>query len=211
MLISFQVSDTYYAHERGTKLACYVFGLAFGSLVGPICAGYMVTSQGWQWIYWWGAILTGVLMVLFFFTFEETNFIRSADLHEGAQDLHVRKEDLEDPSQYKEKETIDGEQLYYTTSGPKVGDVLDTTRFRLQSSLFKLFPTPWSSVLNDFWKPLKTCSLPAVIWVSWTLDSCFYHVLTSVVWNQLRYLRVLASSHGDHSSSDICATTLPVL
>ncbi|KAF2220357.1 major facilitator superfamily domain-containing protein [Elsinoe ampelina] len=171
-LVPVSVSDTYYAHERGTRLAYYVFGLAFGSLVGPICAGYMVTSQGWEWIYWWGVILTGLLTFLFFFTFEETYFERSADLHEAAQSLHVRKVEEMNPEDYETKEAMEGEQIHYATSGPKVGDILDTTKFRLQFSFFKLFPTTWSTVLNDFWRPLKVCSLPAIIWCGVNYGTC---------------------------------------
>ncbi|THY94356.1 MFS general substrate transporter [Aureobasidium pullulans] len=83
-LPAISISDIYFAHERGGKLGAYVFGLAFGSFVGPVCGGYMVTGQGVRWMYWWGVIIVGALLVLFFFTLEETHFIRPLDMHDEA-------------------------------------------------------------------------------------------------------------------------------
>lgn len=35
-LIAISIADVWFVHERGSKLGVYVFGLAFGSFMGPL-------------------------------------------------------------------------------------------------------------------------------------------------------------------------------
>jgi MFS family permease len=176
-LVAISIADVWFAHERGSKLGTYVFGLAFGSFIGPLCAGYMAVNQGWRWIYWWGAILTGALLVLFFFTFEETRFIRTANAIEG-QNNNAESEQPEFPSWEASLDAIDAKKagkqsttedqdLHRQVSlGPKVGDVFDAVGFTVQLSIFKRYPQSWAEILSQMWRPLKVSSLPAVVWVS---------------------------------------------
>lgn len=92
-LVAISVGDVWFVHERGSKLGVYVFGLAFGSFIGPFCSGYMAINLGWRWIYRIGAMLTGALLVVFYLTCEEFRFVRSADT-------------LETRSQFDEEQSI---------------------------------------------------------------------------------------------------------
>lgn len=171
-LPAISISDIYFAHERGGKLGAYVFGLAFGSFVGPICGGYMVVNMSWRWMYWWGVILLGALLLLFFFTFEETHFIRPLDSHDEALRTAVEEPDLDRKATHQSSKSttkIDGDG--HSTNDPSeavVGEVFDAEGFKVQLSLFKSYPTPWSAVLTECWMPLKCVTLPAVFWVSRT-------------------------------------------
>lgn len=195
-LVAISVADVWFAHERGSKLGIYVFGLAFGSFIGPLCAGFMAVNQGWRWIYWWGAILNGALLVLFFFTFEESRFIRTADAIEG-QSNDVEAERPSSPGSQvtthekksdKQNTTEDSEMNRQMSHGPKVGDVFDAVGFTVQLRLFKLYPEPWAEIVSQMWRPLKVFSLPAVIWVSLTRGlvhtiSLTFFVVRSQLWN----------------------------
>ncbi|KAH6720244.1 hypothetical protein BKA61DRAFT_708486 [Leptodontidium sp. MPI-SDFR-AT-0119] len=48
-----------------------------------VAAGYIVSAQGWRWVWWWNVIIFGVMVLLFVFTYEETNFVSPALLRDS--------------------------------------------------------------------------------------------------------------------------------
>jgi len=218
-LVAISIADVWFVHERGSKLGTYVFGLAFGSFIGPLCAGYMAVNQGWRWIYWWGAILTGALLVLFFFTFEETRFIRTAEAIEGQID-DVEIGQSESPSweanpdaKKAGKQGISEQQDLHrqVSHGPKVGDVFDAVGFTVQLSILKSYPEGWAEILSQMWRPLKVFTLPAVVWVSLALRGFRKAPLTLfVVWYQLWDLRQLAVCTSYDHCIHIVRASLPL-
>lgn len=179
-LVAISISDIYFAHERTSKLGHYVFGLAFGSYVGPICAGYMAVDQGWRWIYRWGTILTGILLVVVYFTFEETHFLRPADDREGhvvplgAVDIAPRPSSRASGSiKDKRFNTEIGAELDRDhTRDPTVGEVFDSDFWTFQFSLWKSFPHPWMSICREFYQPLQLSIFPAVFWCGINYGTC---------------------------------------
>lgn len=75
-LVQITVTDIFFAHEKGTRLSLFIFTCYAGSYLGPVAAGYIDTSQGWRWCYWYLVIFFGVFLVLQFFTMEESTFRR---------------------------------------------------------------------------------------------------------------------------------------
>lgn len=177
-LVAISIADVWFSHERGSKLGAYVFGLAFGSFIGPLCAGFMALNQGWRWLYWWGAILSGALGLLFFLTFEETRFIRDhEDVEHQTHIEEIRHPDLEaspwqEDSKSRDKPTqVDGSSMdRHASPELKVGEVFDAVGFRVQLAVFKLYPDPWKEIVSQFWRPLKVSVIPAVFWVSHLLN-----------------------------------------
>lgn len=165
-LPAISISDIYFAHERGGKLGAYVFGLALGSFVGPVCGGYMVTGQSVRWMYWWGVIVLGLLLVLFFFTFEETHFIRPLDSHDEALVSAADMPRLEKKSTKQSMSKEPDSQSAHQHPEAIVGEVFDAEGFKIQYSLWKTYPTTWAAVCTEWWLPLKCLGLPAVVWVS---------------------------------------------
>ncbi|KEQ98934.1 hypothetical protein AUEXF2481DRAFT_76810 [Aureobasidium subglaciale EXF-2481] len=171
-LPAISISDIYFAHERGGKLGAYVFGLAFGSFVGPVCGGYMVTGQGVRWMYWYGVIVLGALTLLFFFTFEETHFIRPLDMHDEALVNTVDVPELDKTFTNKStRKEADGQSVPQQSEAI-VGEVFDAEGFKLQYSLWKTYPTTWTAVVTEWWMPLKCLSLPAVFWCGINYGTC---------------------------------------
>ncbi|KAK4498038.1 hypothetical protein PRZ48_010694 [Zasmidium cellare] len=158
-LVAISISNVYFAHERGSKLGVYVFGLAFGSFVGPICAGYMAVDQGWRWIYRWGAILTGGLLVLFYLTFEETHFVREVDAQEG----HVVA--LESVDEEHRRQSLGAGSLKTKKMDQDIGNELqrETTHSLTAGEL---------EVFREFYRPLQLSIFLAVLWCGINYGTC---------------------------------------
>lgn len=77
-VIQLSIFDMFFVHERGRALSVYLFGQQLGSVVGLISGGNIADSIGWRWSQYISAISNGVVLVAFFFTFDETSFPRFA-------------------------------------------------------------------------------------------------------------------------------------
>ncbi|KAJ5793958.1 Major facilitator superfamily domain general substrate transporter [Penicillium paradoxum] len=96
------LSDLFFQHQRGLVLGLYVLATSIGTFAGPLIAGFITDSSlGWRWVGWFGAIISGGLIVVFYFTLEETFFDRNNPLRGHA----TPKSDSvsADPSDKKEK------------------------------------------------------------------------------------------------------------
>jgi len=60
-------------------LGLYVFATSAGTFLGPLIAGY-IANDNWRWVGWVAAIITGFLLLLFYFGLEETVFHRETIL-----------------------------------------------------------------------------------------------------------------------------------
>ncbi|KAE8145963.1 MFS transporter [Aspergillus avenaceus] len=75
-VIQLVVFDLFFDHERGRMLGIYIFAQQLGSIIGLVTGGYISDGPGWRWAQWIVSIAEGILIVAFFFTFEETLFPR---------------------------------------------------------------------------------------------------------------------------------------
>lgn len=48
-LIQLTIMDVFFAHERGTMLAFYLWGQQLGAILGLILGGYIAEGPGWRW------------------------------------------------------------------------------------------------------------------------------------------------------------------
>ncbi|GAB1198574.1 hypothetical protein APSETT444_007900 [Aspergillus pseudonomiae] len=74
VLVQMTVADIYFVHQRGLMNSIYVWFMTVGATLSPLAGGYIVTSQGWRWVWWWMVILMGAGLVAFIFLYEETKF-----------------------------------------------------------------------------------------------------------------------------------------
>ncbi|OAP57445.1 hypothetical protein AYL99_08183 [Fonsecaea erecta] len=77
-LIQLTVADMFFVHQRGTMNGIYAVMVVTGNFVAPICAGFIVQSQGWRWVCWYNAIFMGIAALLFIFVYEDTKYISSS-------------------------------------------------------------------------------------------------------------------------------------
>ncbi|KAL3471473.1 major facilitator superfamily domain-containing protein [Aspergillus californicus] len=75
-IIQLTVFDMFFAHQRGTMLAVYVWGQQLGSILGLILGGYIAEGPGWRWGCKIVAIISGFVVLLFIFTLDDSLFPR---------------------------------------------------------------------------------------------------------------------------------------
>jgi MFS family permease len=70
------IFDLYFAHNRGTYMALYVFVLFGSNFLAPLVAGWFNDAYGWRWTMHLGSILCTVCFVVMFLFMEETIYFR---------------------------------------------------------------------------------------------------------------------------------------
>lgn len=73
-MIQMTVADVFFVHQRGLMNSIYIWASNFGSSLAPVAAGFVTTSQGWRWVWWYMSIFFGLVLVALIFGFEESKF-----------------------------------------------------------------------------------------------------------------------------------------
>lgn len=85
-LVQLSLTDIFFVHQRGSAIALYVLATSIGTFLGPLLAGLIETGQGsWRWIGWWGAISSGIILILFAFGLQESYYDRDRRDEAGVQ------------------------------------------------------------------------------------------------------------------------------
>lgn len=58
------IGDMFVKEKRGGAMALWAIGPQLGPAIGPIIGGFMGEVKGWRWIFWFQAILGGVVLIL---------------------------------------------------------------------------------------------------------------------------------------------------
>ncbi|KAI0912399.1 major facilitator superfamily domain-containing protein [Ustulina deusta] len=66
------VADMFARQERGVAMSIYGLGPLLGPVIGPIAGGYLSQAQGWRWVFWLLAIVSGVAVILVFLVLSES-------------------------------------------------------------------------------------------------------------------------------------------
>jgi MFS family permease len=74
VMVQITVADLFFVHQRGLMNSIYIWVANTGSNLAPVAAGFVTSSQGWRWVWWYFVIFFGVTLVMFIFGFEETKF-----------------------------------------------------------------------------------------------------------------------------------------
>ncbi|KAI5294917.1 hypothetical protein KEM52_002866 [Ascosphaera acerosa] len=109
------VSDIFFAHERGTFMAAYVFILYGSNFVAPLIAGWFNNAYGWHWTLYFGAMVAALSFVILFFFMEETMYFRHTIEGED-YDEPISSSDESDTRQDGEKEMIKNEKTATQTA-----------------------------------------------------------------------------------------------
>lgn len=73
-MVQMTVADVFFVHQRGLMNSIYIWASNFGSSLAPVAAGFVTTSQGWRWVWWYMTIFFGLVLIAFIFGFEESKF-----------------------------------------------------------------------------------------------------------------------------------------
>lgn len=77
-LPSSSIAEIYFLHERAYRLGIYTLLMLGGKNIVPMIAGFIISSLGWNWLFWIETIIVGMNLVLTFFFVPETFFERPA-------------------------------------------------------------------------------------------------------------------------------------
>ena len=66
------LADIYEPHERGTMMGVYYTAPLLGPSIGPILGGGLTQGLSWRAVFWFLAILGGVIFSAFLFLFRDT-------------------------------------------------------------------------------------------------------------------------------------------
>ncbi|KAE8382758.1 major facilitator superfamily domain-containing protein [Aspergillus bertholletiae] len=66
------VADMFALQERGVAMSIYGLGPLLGPVIGPIAGGYLSQAQGWRWVFWLLAIVSGFAVILVFIVLSES-------------------------------------------------------------------------------------------------------------------------------------------
>lgn len=113
------LSDIFFQHQLGSVLTVYILATSVGSFLAPLIAHIISENQSFRWVGWWGAIITGITLIVVIFGCEETVFDRSKymnvyqsfTVNEGESNDLLQKEKKEDT----EKERLNGTSGFIVT------------------------------------------------------------------------------------------------
>ncbi|CDK24526.1 unnamed protein product [Kuraishia capsulata CBS 1993] len=156
-LVQISTTDVFFQHERANIISLFTFALYSGSYLGPICAGYIVESQGWRWCFWWLVIFFGIIFGIQVFFMEDSTFVR----HE------TKKQEEAIMTQIRSR---DSGVIINTEKDINVA-VEEKSEFLPQKRSYKQKLTVIEREYNDkrplyiiFLRPLLALRLPAFVW-----------------------------------------------
>ncbi|CAD6569270.1 MAG: hypothetical protein ASARMPRED_002697 [Alectoria sarmentosa] len=168
---------SYFTHERGTYIAVYAFSLVGSSFLAPLFAGFINEGQGWRWVLYWCAILSGLTFVFLFFFMEETNYHRKAlvgnemkkieDCSPGTRESYAGDDAIE-------KGNLDAE-LKVSTIADEEGRVDDVPSVKSYYHKLKIFDKQelrYPNQLKDMiLRPLIFLSFPVIFYAGFSYGS----------------------------------------
>ncbi|KAI1629195.1 putative MFS transporter [Exophiala viscosa] len=135
-IIQLTVFDMFFAHQRGTMLAFYVWGMQLGSILGLILGGYIAAGPGWRWGCKIVAILSAFVVVLFIFTFDDTLFPRH--IYRGRSGPAENAEAVAATAETHQEKTADGSEPQPKSAPPVTRQVTKT-----EGTMYKPPRTYW--------------------------------------------------------------------
>lgn len=154
------VQEVHFLHERGRKLAWFVFIQNVSSCVFFITSTYMTSAWGWRWWYGFFSIFSALILVLSYVFLSETEFDRPADASTG--EVHLDFNDNGELEQGGGTHKL----IRVTTS---VGTVLEPDRYgprtwRRDLNLINIKPR-WHVILPHYLHILQGLCVPTMAWL----------------------------------------------
>ena len=181
VIVQMTIADVFFVHERGRMNSFFVWAQNIGGSLAPVAAGYISTSQGWRWVWWWCAIFFAVALVVYIFCYEETKYS-----HAGIEgvDVHASQDPVSELNQTNSDEEIkiSEPKLEPTTSKGSVSSEADRQRclskididtsirrktYVQRLALWSSSPGPLSHFLRHSYQPFFILfTIPGVFFVS---------------------------------------------
>lgn len=129
-LVNASVGDLFFVHERGKRMALATVALFGSAFFAPVIVGKIAESQGFQWSFYWVAIISGLIFPVVFFCTPETAYVRDAALNLDFGSVDFSESDIS-RSEGTEKTSFEA-------------DVVDIHATTKSSPAINRFPSPTS-------------------------------------------------------------------
>ncbi|OJI85423.1 hypothetical protein ASPTUDRAFT_118102 [Aspergillus tubingensis CBS 134.48] len=170
-VIQLAVFDLFFDHQRGRMLGFYIFAQQLGSIIGLVSGGYIADGPGWRWAQWVVSIGEGILIIIFFFTYEETLFPRF--LFNPAQSLPTAEAKLKNPIDATETASLDKKDpATVDNASVNEGSASDTIpapsefpkrTFKEKLRLWVYYPQDKTTYWSYFKRPFFLLAFPNII------------------------------------------------
>jgi MFS family permease len=185
------VADLFFIHQRGLMNSIYIWVANTGTNLAPVAAGFITSSQGWRWVWWWCVIIFGVQLVMFVFGFQETKFnwmgalqgkVATDEVHYSTDGVVIdsktekpfQKSGLQDVPVSEDPDVFpNGENHPRNLSVISINPTIRKKTYWESLSFCSTSPGPWSHFFRHSWQPfLILFTVPGVAY-----SSCVYAVL----------------------------------
>lgn len=177
-MVQMTVADVSFVHQRGLMNSIYIWASNFGSSLAPVAAGFVTTSQGWRWVWWYMTIFFGVVLVAFIFGFEESKFdwtkavlvgqpvVSDEDLSQAESNEHEKKEKaMSDPEKQAQAELSSAEA--HVATSVLMDQSIPRRTYWQRLGLATTTSGPWQLFARHAYQPFQILvTIPGVAYMS---------------------------------------------
>ncbi|KAK0731675.1 major facilitator superfamily domain-containing protein [Lasiosphaeris hirsuta] len=156
------IADVFFLHERGTVMSLYTSFLSVGVAFGVIISGLITIHHEWRVIYEVATPLVGLVLLISFFAFPETAYIRDHKQLQSQSDS-----DPGSPGPL-EKSHIATSDVEHHTPSPPAAPTKPKLTMKTYLEALKIFHGTLTdeSLLKLFVRPIGLICLPPVLWAA---------------------------------------------
>ncbi|KAE9576564.1 hypothetical protein CGMCC3_g7533 [Colletotrichum fructicola] len=167
VVVQMTVADVFFVNQRGTMNALFFWSTRIGASLTPLAAGYVTTSQGWRWVWWWIAIFFGLLLLAMVFGYEETKFILPPISGISHSDGGTGKVDENSKSPDLHRNAPSNRRTSLKPNGQSIGNEIQRKSYRQRLSLTTSSPGSFRTFSRHCYQPFQILfSVPGVLYMS---------------------------------------------
>ncbi|KAL2828962.1 major facilitator superfamily domain-containing protein [Aspergillus cavernicola] len=182
VMVQMTIADMFFVHERGLMNSIFIWTAQIGASLGALVAGFVTSSQGWRWVWWWNSIFFGASVLLFSFFYEETKYIPLPVPLEGVSPISENEHEHEhiqsgsgkiteedktkrtSPVSTPDKSTDQVQKREALLTSAIIDPTIPQRSYLQRLSLFTISPGGWKSFLLHSWHPfIILATFPAVL------------------------------------------------
>ena len=182
-MVQITVADLFFIHERGLMNSIYIWVANTGSNLAPVAAGFVTSSQGWRWVWWWFVILFGLTFLMLLFGFEETkfNWMEALQGHDPSEhqpsheSIHVSTDKEKSAGMDQDHPEMSSEEAARprNLSVISIDHTIKRKTYWQSLTFTTTSPGPWTTFARHSWQPFFILfTVPGVAY-----SSCVYAVL----------------------------------
>lgn len=166
VVVQMTVADVFFVYQRGTMNSLFFWSTRVGASLTPLAAGYITSSQGWRWVWWWIAIFFGLLLVVMAFGYEETKFVMPP-INGVSQTQEVASDSVDDSKDSRLAHNKSPINTSPNLTTPCIDPTIPRKTYRQRLTLMTSSPGSLHSFFRHCYQPFRILfSIPGVAYMS---------------------------------------------